>query len=148
MCLPSIAPMQLGNCHLSQNVFAISLNEEIVGSGICFFTSVFQIASHTSTTITATVLFEILKEYAICLNCIPVAKYLKQKVWFQSQNFCFYFSEETVKGRWKNLRDTFNRELKKVHKSRSGEEASGPCRYKGTWCYFEDMDFLKRIIIN
>ncbi|XP_045473601.1 uncharacterized protein LOC123680014 [Harmonia axyridis] len=55
-------------------------------------------------------------------------------------------TKETVKGRWKNLRDTFNRELKKVHKSRSGEEASGPCRYKGTWCYFEDMDFLKRIL--
>ncbi|XP_045474622.1 transcription factor Adf-1-like [Harmonia axyridis] len=54
--------------------------------------------------------------------------------------------KEAVKGKWKNLLDTFNRELKKVHKSRSGEEANGPCRYKGTWCYFEEMYFLKRIL--
>jgi hypothetical protein len=56
----------------------------------------------------------------------------------------FSFLEETVKGKWKNLRDTFKKELKKVRKYRSGDEAEA-FRYTGSWCHFEAMQFLKRI---
>ena len=41
--------------------------------------------------------------------------------------------------KWKNLRDTFVRELRKVKKRKSGEK--GPS-YTSKWPYFEIMMFL------
>ncbi|XP_050295157.1 uncharacterized protein LOC126735251 [Anthonomus grandis grandis] len=53
---------------------------------------------------------------------------------------------DTVKKKWKHLRDTYCRELKKIPKPRSGGDADSEPKYKGTWPYFECMSFLGIII--
>ncbi|CAG4979451.1 unnamed protein product [Parnassius apollo] len=52
------------------------------------------------------------------------------------------FPSETAKKKWKNLRDTFIKELKKIPKPRSGADADNEPKYTGTWPYFESMSFL------
>lgn len=47
-----------------------------------------------------------------------------------------------AKKKWKNLRDTFIKELKKIPKPRSGADADNEPKYTGTWPYFESMSFL------
>ncbi|CAG4949129.1 unnamed protein product [Parnassius apollo] len=51
-------------------------------------------------------------------------------------------TSETAKKKWKNLRDTFIKELKKIPKPRSGADADNEPKYTGTWPYFESMSFL------
>jgi len=45
--------------------------------------------------------------------------------------------------KWKNLRDTFLREVKKVKKSRSGDAQESAEIYTGEWIYYKSMLFLK-----
>ncbi|XP_033329196.1 uncharacterized protein LOC117221943 [Megalopta genalis] len=48
---------------------------------------------------------------------------------------------EAVKTRWRGLRDTFRRELKKIPKRRSSDEGGTPVR--SSWPHFSSMLFLK-----
>ncbi|XP_045495351.1 uncharacterized protein LOC123694094 [Colias croceus] len=54
-----------------------------------------------------------------------------------------------VKTRWRNLRDVFQKELKKVHKPRSGDPGSPGSlgNYSGKWTYFHHMTFLKDVMV-
>uniref|UniRef100_A0A146MHA7 Transcription factor Adf-1 n=1 Tax=Lygus hesperus TaxID=30085 RepID=A0A146MHA7_LYGHE len=49
------------------------------------------------------------------------------------------YPKEEARSKWKNIRDTFIRELKKVT-PRTGD--SSPGLYTGKWAYFEMMSFL------
>ncbi|KAL4153125.1 hypothetical protein QTP88_000958 [Uroleucon formosanum] len=51
--------------------------------------------------------------------------------------------EDDAKKKWKNLRDTFLRETKKVKKSRSGDAQESAEIYTGKWIYYKSMLFLK-----
>ena len=48
-----------------------------------------------------------------------------------------------MKGKWKNLRDKFRKKLKKIPKSRSGDDGDNANRYPGSWCHFKAMLFLQ-----
>jgi hypothetical protein len=50
-----------------------------------------------------------------------------------------------VKKRWRNLRDQFKKELKKVKKPKSGSSQDSLEKYHGKWSYFVSMQFLKDI---
>ncbi|KAF6213404.1 hypothetical protein GE061_011123 [Apolygus lucorum] len=50
------------------------------------------------------------------------------------------FSKEDAKSKWKNLRDTFIRELKKVSPRTGDSSETG--LYHGKWAYFDMMTFL------
>lgn len=52
----------------------------------------------------------------------------------------FLISETVVRTKWKNLRDTFRKELKKMPVKRSGDGASS---WSSSWPYFDSMHFLK-----
>ncbi len=63
----------------------------------------------------------------------------------------FFSSEEAVKTKWKNLRDTFRKELKKISDSpencKTEEECElMACRYAGTWPHFYMMRFLLTVV--
>ncbi|CAH0696625.1 unnamed protein product [Spodoptera exigua] len=47
---------------------------------------------------------------------------------------------DSLKKKWKNLKDGYRKELKKVPMLRSGDEGSD---YKSQWKYFEQLSFLK-----
>ncbi|KAG8275832.1 hypothetical protein J6590_077863 [Homalodisca vitripennis] len=71
------------------------------------------------------------------------------KILFTSRLSLFLFilvTGETVKGKWKNLRDTFRRELKKVPGYRSGSDGDQAPKYTGHWPYFERMLFLRGVM--
>lgn len=51
-----------------------------------------------------------------------------------------------VKAKWKNLRDRFKKEVNKIPKPHSGDDAESAFRYTGSWCHFEAMMFLKCIV--
>lgn len=53
------------------------------------------------------------------------------------------FTEDDAKKKWKNLRDTFLKEIKKVKKSRSGDGQECAEIYTGKWIYYKSMLFLK-----
>ncbi|XP_022913138.2 transcription factor Adf-1-like [Onthophagus taurus] len=53
---------------------------------------------------------------------------------------------DDVKKKWKNLRDSYNRDLNKVEKPRSGSDADQNGQYQGDWPHFESMQFLKTIL--
>lgn len=53
------------------------------------------------------------------------------------------FTEDDAKKKWKNLRDTFLKEIKKVKKSRSGDAQECAEIYTGKWIYYKSMLFLK-----
>lgn len=55
----------------------------------------------------------------------------------------FLFTGEDAKKKWRSLRDTYMREIKKVNKPRSGSSADDPLFYTGKWQYFEAMSFLR-----
>lgn len=57
--------------------------------------------------------------------------------------FKFNFTEEDVKRKWRSLRDQFLKELKKIPSNRSGSSQEYASLYKGKWCYFRSMLFLK-----
>lgn len=60
----------------------------------------------------------------------------------------YFISEVEAKSKWRNLRDQFQRELKKVKKLRSGESASiSVSDYKGKWVFFEMLFFLKDTMV-
>ncbi|XP_060882087.1 uncharacterized protein LOC132953750 [Metopolophium dirhodum] len=50
------------------------------------------------------------------------------------------------KKKWKNLRDTYAKELKKIPMPRSGADADHEPEYTGNWPYFESLSFLKVIL--
>ncbi|XP_063226868.1 uncharacterized protein LOC134533313 [Bacillus rossius redtenbacheri] len=80
-----------------------------------------------------TVLLEIRNEYPSVLNDEPVARYLKQNSSF--------VSVEELKKKWRGMRDTFGRELKKVTTTKSGQEANSD--HLSKWPYFKMLLFLK-----
>lgn len=45
-----------------------------------------------------------------------------------------------MRTKWKNLRDTFSKELKKMPVKRSGDEGTS---WKSSWPYFQNLYFLK-----
>jgi hypothetical protein len=55
ICLPSIAPVQLGKCHSEQNSAAISIHSSSVGCGNTIGSNLFQIASQVDVIIERTV---------------------------------------------------------------------------------------------
>ncbi|KAH9631916.1 hypothetical protein HF086_013607 [Spodoptera exigua] len=55
-------------------------------------------------------------------------------------------TSEMTKKKWKNLRDTFSKELKKNPKPRSGTDADNEPKYTGTWLYIEAMSFFKVVL--
>lgn len=59
----------------------------------------------------------------------------------------FFISEETVKNKWKNLRDKFKKECKKIPKSRSGDSGDQASIYTGSWPYFESLIFLRAVVL-
>lgn len=119
------------------------LKVSTLGVGICLNFNVFHIALHTSIIIFETVDLDILNDMAICLNASPVAKYL-QHIFFTSlvtnKN---WFTREDVKRKWKNIRDTYLKEKKKVKKSRSGDSQDNAEVYTGKWVYYHLLHFLK-----
>ncbi|PNF31667.1 hypothetical protein B7P43_G15686 [Cryptotermes secundus] len=52
-------------------------------------------------------------------------------------------TKETVKTKWKNLRDTFRKELKKAPRSCSGDGEEHAPRYLGSWPHYGAMLFLR-----
>lgn len=50
------------------------------------------------------------------------------------------FSVGDLKKKWKNLKDTYSKELKKIPKPRSGDSLSN---YEPDWKYFTLLGFLK-----
>ncbi|KAF6215850.1 hypothetical protein GE061_000185 [Apolygus lucorum] len=64
---------------------------------------------------------------------------------FELSNSC----EEEVKAKWKNLRDNFNKELKKIPTQRSGDggEQENYFEYPGKWQHFTQLLFLKDVLI-
>ncbi|VVC46242.1 BESS motif,MADF domain [Cinara cedri] len=82
-------------------------------------------------TIFETVVLDILNEKEICLNASPVAKNLLKNI------------KEDAKIKWRNLRDTFLKEKKKVIKCRSGDSQENAEIYTGKWAYYRLMLFLK-----
>lgn len=56
---------------------------------------------------------------------------------------CVFVLGNAVKKKWKNLRDTFAKELKKITKPCSGADPE----YIGTWAFYESMLFLK-VVLN
>lgn len=55
--------------------------------------------------------------------------------------FILPISGEIAKAKWRNLRDTFRKELSKIPTKRSGEE--GGIITESKWAYFKCMAFLK-----
>lgn len=56
--------------------------------------------------------------------------------------FILYFLGNLVRSKWKTLRDTFRKELKKMPMKRSGDGASETV-WKSSWAHFESLYFLK-----
>ncbi|CAD1478292.1 unnamed protein product [Heterotrigona itama] len=57
--------------------------------------------------------------------------------------------KEEVRLKWRNLRDQFRRELKKMRKPRSKDPGDPPIsNYRGKWVYFEMLLFLKDTMIQ
>nr|CAI5856881.1 unnamed protein product [Callosobruchus analis] len=56
------------------------------------------------------------------------------------------FSKEEAKRKWRNLRDQFAKELKKVREPRSGDPTDEDGHYTGRWQYFASLQFLKGIV--
>ncbi|CAI6374688.1 unnamed protein product [Macrosiphum euphorbiae] len=52
--------------------------------------------------------------------------------------------KEDAKRKWRNLRDTFLKEKKKVKKCRSGDSQENAEIYTGKWIYYKLMLFFKR----
>lgn len=54
-------------------------------------------------------------------------------------------AKEVIKGKWKNLRDNFKKELRKCPVP-EGDAHPSPVAYTGSWCHFEAMFFLRPVI--
>lgn len=76
-CFPSIAPKQLGICHLSLNPLAILYQWLVSHKGKTSSFNNNQIASQHSLTICDTVVMPTRKAYEMDVILSPVAKYLK-----------------------------------------------------------------------
>lgn len=58
--------------------------------------------------------------------------------------YSFYFTVDACKDKWKNLRDTFNRQHKKISSKKSGQAAE---QIK-PWKFYNSMLFLERSIVR
>lgn len=110
---------------------------------MCLNFNVFHITLHTSITMLETADLDILNNIAICLNASPVAKYLKKYIFTNLVTNKNWFTGEDVKRKWKNIRDTYLKEKKKVKKSRSGDSQDNAEVYTGKWVYYHLLHFLK-----
>lgn len=110
---------------------------------MCLNFNVFHITLHTSITMLEIADLDILNEIAICLNASPVAKYLKKYIFTNLVTNKNWFTGEDVKRKWKNIRDTYLKEKKKVKKSHSGESQDNAEVYTGKWVYYHLLHFLK-----
>ncbi|MEE6510768.1 hypothetical protein FKM82_030920 [Ascaphus truei] len=50
---------------------------------------------------------------------------------------------DVIKNKWKNLRDAYRRECKKVKVPRSGDPGPSTFEVTSTWLYFMNMQFMK-----
>ncbi|KAF6205446.1 hypothetical protein GE061_019618 [Apolygus lucorum] len=68
---------------------------------------------------------------------------------FTVPSICSLLAKEEVKAKWKNLRDNFNKELKKIPTQRSGDggEQENYFEYPGKWQHFTQLLFLKDVLI-
>ncbi|XP_050293856.1 uncharacterized protein LOC126734324 [Anthonomus grandis grandis] len=56
-------------------------------------------------------------------------------------------AKDDAKKKWRNLRDQFTKELKKISKPRSGDPKEFVASYSRKWQYFANMLFLKDTLI-
>lgn len=52
-----------------------------------------------------------------------------------------------MKKKWRSFRDQFVKEIKKIPSNRSGSSQEYAALYKGKWCYFRAMLFVKDTVI-
>jgi len=64
-------------------------------------------------------------------------------IYYNYHNKLTNIAEEDAKRKWRNLRDTFLKEKKKVKKCRSGDSHENAEIYTGKWIYYKLMLFLK-----
>lgn len=56
------------------------------------------------------------------------------------------FLGDEAKKKWRNLRDQFSKELKKIPKTKSGDSQDSVPKYPGKWQYFNMLLFLRDIL--
>lgn len=56
--------------------------------------------------------------------------------------FIYFFAEDDLKKKWKNLRDQFRHELKKIPIRGTGDPEDSDESYSN-WAHFKDLLFLK-----
>ncbi|XP_072944712.1 uncharacterized protein [Epargyreus clarus] len=91
---------------------------------------------------TETFIAEILARPAIWQSYHPHYKYkhTAKKLWEEIKSKHPNTEVADLKKKWKNLRDTYSKELKKIHKSQSKASSSNS---ESTWKYFTLLQFLK-----
>ena len=60
--------------------------------------------------------------------------------------FCL-LSEDDARKKWRNLRDQFIKEFKKIPKGKSGDSQDRSVTYTGKWQYFKNLIFLKDTVV-
>ncbi|CAG4946603.1 unnamed protein product [Parnassius apollo] len=85
---------------------------------------------------------EILARPAIWQSSHPQHKFkhVVKRLWEEIKIKFSEYKVSDLKKKWKNLRDTYSKELKKIPKSRSGDSFSN---YEPAWKYFTLLGFLK-----
>ncbi|XP_075440404.1 uncharacterized protein LOC142485084 [Ascaphus truei] len=69
-------------------------------------------------------------------------RFLTKKLWSEIGEI-MSCGTDILKTKWKNLRDSFRRELNKIIHPRSGDAAASVHEYTSSWPYFSMMLFLK-----
>ncbi|XP_075444883.1 uncharacterized protein LOC142488352 isoform X2 [Ascaphus truei] len=69
-------------------------------------------------------------------------RYIHDRLWKEIGEI-LSIPTDLAKGKWKNLRDSFRRELKKIKPSDSGDEATSVYEKTSSWPFFKQMEFLK-----
>lgn len=149
-CFPSIAPIQFGKFHRLKYSSLMFSNISVDGTGMCSGCKTFHSTPTVSFTILLTVDAPIRNVKDKLLKDSPVAKYLKRKKFFTFLyvvvvHALIFFTVKEVQGKWKNLRDYFRNELKKIPIPRSGDASD--IISKSHWPYFKNLMFLKDQIL-